>query len=436
MTATGDAKVSITKRFVDSATQPGLYLDDKLPGFRLKVTESGAKVYLMYGKVKGQAAPVKITIGHHSDRMPDGTILTAEKARAEAEVIRGELRNGINRNELRREEARIRDEKAKAEAAELQLKQLTLRAAIEELQEKNQRESTRKGYRTLSNHLKDWLDKPLVEISKEAICERYAKLHRKSPSVAAGVMRMLRATFTTAQIKHSDTIPELGKPNPVRILNHTHKGWDTPSEREDYIEDEHLPAFYQAVISLDNDLIRDYLMVAILTGLRRSEICKLKWGENIDLRKRTITIQKEQTKNKQRHVLAMPDYLYELFLRRWESPLRHSVWVFPGNTPAGHFDDPTWTIEKLCRDANLKLFTSHSLRRTFGTAADTLGYNLHEVQRLLNHKGGSVTERHYIQAQAERTREPMRRVNERLLGLMQASTVEQSNVVPLAKSAR
>lgn len=454
---TTQKSISIAKRFVDRVTEPGLYLDDKIPGFRLKVTAAGAKVYLMYGKVKGQPTPVKITIGHHGDKMPDGTDLTAEKARAEADIIRGELRSGINRNERRREEARVRDEKAKAEATERQTKQLTLGKAFDELLEKNQLESTRKGYRSNIKHLKDWLDKPLITISKEAICERYAKVKRKSPSAAAGVMRMLRAIFATAQIKHGDAITELAKPNPVQILNHTQKGWDTPVARHTYLADASLPLFYEAVLKVTNDVARDYLLVALLTGLRRDEINTLRWVENIDphvinlsrgfvdVSKRIIII--DRAKNKQRHVLWMPDYLHELFLRRSESPLRDSRWAFPGNTRAGHFDDPTYTISKICRETGIRPvdetghevddpFTSHDLRRTFGTAADTLGYSLHEVKRLLNHKGSSVTERHYIQAQAERTKEPMQRINDRLLQLMQGQPgVEASNVVPITKAS-
>lgn len=73
------AKIKISKATVDAA-QPGereeIYWDDRLPGFGLKVTPAGAKVYLYRYRIArpglaAQTAPKKYTIGKHGELTPD-----------------------------------------------------------------------------------------------------------------------------------------------------------------------------------------------------------------------------------------------------------------------------------------------------------------------------------------------------------------------------
>lgn len=458
-----ESTVKLTKSFVERISEPGMYSDSDVKGFRLKVTDAGAKVYLCYGKVKGGTvrddgtishAPVKVTIGHHGERLPDGTILTAEKARKEAECIRGEMINGINRNQQNRNEQRAEAKKLKAEqeardqeeaerrAAEA-VKALTLGEAFEEHLTKEQKPETVKGYRyKFTKHFGDWFNKPLVEITSDAIEKRYCDIASKSKSSAAQVMRIMRAVYVTAQVRHGDEIRQLQeKEHPVKKLSHFHKRWNELDPREDYIHDSDLPAFYKAVMSLTNETARDFIMVALLTGLRKSEVCTLTWTDGVNLNRRTITVTSNHAKNKQRHMLAMSDYLHSLFLRRWQQR-DDSDYVFPGKSEAGHFINPEKSIKQALSIAETKYkhpidhFTPHTLRRTFATAADAVGYDLNSIQRLLNHKPGTIAEKHYIQRHAEKTKEPMQRINEHLLKLMKASKPESepNNVVALSKS--
>lgn len=447
------AKVTINKTFVDKVTTPGLYPDALLAGFRLKVTDAKepSKIYLMFGKVKGgwisekgdiTHTPIKVTIGRHGERQPDGTELTAEKAREEAEIIRGEWKKGINRNVVRKEQQRQEAEsitKRRADAtAQLKVRELTVKAGLDKHLEKGQRVSTVRGYTKVVNaHLKDWLDKPLIDITESDVTERFDMIYKKSPSNAAHAMRLLKAIFKTAQIVYRKQFPEIANHNPIEILKHQRKDWNSIAPKDEYIANEDLPAFYQAVVKLSSTTARDYLMVCILTGLRKSEICTLTWSEGVDLQKKTLRIKSEHAKNKQRHMLAMSDYLYALFRKRWEN--RVSDYVFAGKSKTGVYDDPEKSIKQVIEDAQIEPFSSHSLRRTFATAADDIGYDLSSIQRLLNHKPGSVAERHYIQRHVEKTREPMQRINDYLLGKMGAKSPEKqeavNNVIPLVKAA-
>jgi integrase len=432
----------IDDAFVKAAATPGIYPDSELTGFRLRVAASGVKSYQLQGRVKGQPQKVFCTIGRH------GQAWSAKTARTEAGRLRLLMGQGINPNKQREEKQKAEAAAEAAELAEQTVKELTVGKAFEEfLATKEQKPSTIKVYKWVfykhfgcqrANHKKpcdcssSWLDKPLVEVTQTDVLERYADIAEESKSSAAHAMRIFRAVFHTAQVAHGETLPGLIRLNPVKLLTHAKKGWNRVDEREDFIADADLPLFYQAVMQLNNVTARDYLLVCLLTGLRKNEACQLKWGENVDLERRTITVASEQSKNKQRHVLMMSDYLHELFTSRWNAAGVFGGYVFPGRSQAGHFSNPEKPIKDVIEAAGIPPFSSHSLRRTFATNLDALGFELREVQRLLNHKPGSIAERHYIQRQAKKTEEPMQRVSERLLGLM---TAEPKNKVVRLKSA-
>jgi integrase len=380
---------------------------------------------------------VKVTIGRNGERLPDGTELTATKARQEAEIIRGEWKQGINRNVVRKEQQRQQAEsvaKRRAdETAQLKIREVTLQTGLDRHYEKGQRASTVRGYAKVVNaHLKDWLSKPLIDISESDAIERFDVIYKKSPSNAAHAIRLLKAISKTVRILYRKQFPEFANYNPFEILNHQRKDWNTIAAREEYIPNEDLPAFYRAVAKLRSSTARDYLMVCVLTGLRMNEVCTLTWSESVDLQKKTLKITSERAKNKQRHMLAMSDYLYSLFLRRWEN--RSNDYVFPSSrSKAGFYNDPEKSIKQVIEDAQIEPFSSHSLRRTFATAADDIGYDLSSIQRLLNHKPGSMAERHYIQRHVEKTREPMQRINDYLLekmGVKETAKQEANNNAP------
>lgn len=58
--------------------------------------------------------------------------------------------------------------------------------------------------------------------------------------------------------------------NPVKKLNQN-KLWYKSNRRELVVPDHKLAGWYQGVMSLKNDQVRDYLMPLILTELRRPE---------------------------------------------------------------------------------------------------------------------------------------------------------------------
>ena len=85
----GTMRKKITKRAVESIApeaRPVLLWDTGLPGFGVKVTPLGARIYVLQYRYGGRVR--RYTIGRH------GVDVTAEQARGAAERLRGLIRKG------------------------------------------------------------------------------------------------------------------------------------------------------------------------------------------------------------------------------------------------------------------------------------------------------------------------------------------------------
>ena len=397
-----DKQNNFTKTYIENLPIPETgrttYKDTKLPGLQLRVSNNGTKTFCLRSNVNRKT--VRVTLG----RFPK---LTVEQARKQAKIQLSVIVMGKNPNKAK-----------KANTA----KATTLRQCFEDY--KNSRSSlkdtTAKSYEnTLNQYLSDWLDKPLLSISRDMIEKRHKIIGEKSPSRANTVMRILRAIFEYAHGKYED---ENGAPiilhNPVKRLSHV-KAWNKEIRRSTYVNPRDLPMWYHAVIStpqwLDSKsakLIRDYLLLILFTGLRRREAAQLRW-DWINFDEKVLTI--PETKNGHPHTLPLTDFLLELLHERHTND---SEYVFPGNGKSGHFEEPKKPIAKIREKSGVD-FTLHDLRRTFITIAESLNIRDYTLKRLLNHRsGGDVTDG-YIMTDVERLREPMNAISNRILEIVE-----------------
>ncbi len=253
-------------------------------------------------------------------------VFTAEQARSEARIVLGQFARSINPNEL--------EKAARARA-------ITLAEVLEDFLQarKNLKPRTVADYRSvMSTYLVDWQNKPIIEITKDMVGKRHTAIatglkitiqdrngmpkeaHYCSESQANLAMRYLRALFNFAASQYEDGNGQSITPdNPVKRLSQT-RAWYHIARRQTVIKVHELEAWFKAVTSLENDytgrqreIVRDYLLLLMLTGLRREEAAKLTW-KNVDLKAKTMMI--PDTKNRQDHVLPLSDYLYELLIRR------------------------------------------------------------------------------------------------------------------------
>lgn len=388
----------ITKSFVDSVPSPvpaegtkqaqQFYRDSAIPGFGLRVMNSGAKSFIVEKRINGKVR--RMTLGKYGN-------LTVEQARKEAMQILGKVASGVDPI------AEKKTEQAKAQ---------TLQAIFEDylIARKDLKPNTVRDYqRCMTWGFNDWLSRPITEISKGMVELRHRKLGQSSHARANNALRVLRALFNHARYKLEDAE---GNPlivvNPVDRLSQT-RSWFKVKRRRTLLKPHQLKPWYEATLQLNAETTRDYLHFLLFTGLRRSEASRLEWA-HIDFEDRTFTI--PDTKNGLDHTLPLSSFLESLLKRRFEA--RESIFVFPSHSQRGYLNEPKGAITRVSELCDID-FTLHDLRRTFITIAESLDIPAYALKRLMNHKDANDVTAGYIISDIERLRLPMQQVSSFIL---------------------
>jgi integrase len=150
-----------------------------------------------------------------------------------------------------------------------------------------------------------------------------------------------------------------------------------------------LVAWKKEVEKVDNRIHRAAYMLALFTGLRRSEIESLEWdrvGDEIYL---------PQTKSGRQFWLPLTDAHHRILL-----PLRgfDRRWVFPSYGESGHI---------VCWNHGHVPGTLHSLRHTFATVGVEAGIPEEVVGRLLNHSSKTIAGQRYVKPKLDFLRSAM-----------------------------
>lgn len=391
------AGVKLTKTYVDSIVEDGFYWDSELSGFGLR--KSGkTKSYIAQRRINGQDK--RITIGKHG-------IFTPDEARKDARQTLAQMARGI-------------DPKAGRKASKLEA--IRVGQVFDDflLARKALKPRTISDYRLyLNKYFPDWIDRPIVSISREMVAKRHAELGSRSEAQANVAMRFLRALMNFASGKYDRPNGEpLIAYNPVKILSTT-RAWYGIPRRISHIEHHKIKDWFDAVISLKNDptsnkreTVRDYLIFLLFTGLRRTEAASLQW-KDVSFEARCFTV--TDTKNGLDHSLPMSDFIYQLLTERRR--VESGAFVFSGNGAQGHIVEPRKQMERVTALSGVE-FSLHDLRRTFGTYAGIVQINDSTIKRMLNHKiaGQDVTERYKLGV--ERLRVPVQQVTDYMLQLI------------------
>lgn len=391
------------------------YRDDRVKGLVLLVTDRGAKSFYLYKRVAGK--PCHFFLGKHPD-------LTPENARKKCEAARGRAAMGEDLRATKRQEDRQRvtlDDAFKA-----------FKAARSGL-----RPTTVYGYeRVIETALASLKTKAMVGLTKDGV----ARLHRqltfeRGPAQADKALRVLRGIINFAQFRYEDAD---GRPllpdNPVRRLSQT-RAWNRVKRRSTYIKPDQLAKWFAAVLELKADPTRhefctaaDWLLLTMLTGLRRNEGLSLRWSD-VDLGNKTLTLR--DTKNHEDHTLPLSDYVHEILAARFENrrpnPLtgEPSDHVFASYGRLGYMVDPREPLAQVIKQSEVK-FIPHDLRRTFITISESLDIPAYALKRLLNHKMRQDVTAGYIVTDVERLRRPMQQITDYILkraGLRATATI-------------
>lgn len=153
--------------------------------------------------------------------------------------------------------------------------------------------------------------------------------------------------------------------------------------------------FIEAARTSPNRKAGQLMLMAYYTGMRRSELFRLKW-EHIDFERGFINIVgegQEGAKSSRDERIPLTQPVRELLLEVDDSG---SAYVFPGKDGLSRMTDINKQVNAIKKAAGLPadFRPLHGLRHTFASVAVSNGVPLSHVQKLLTHKDPSLTQRY------------------------------------------
>lgn len=390
------SSIKLTQKYVDAIPFPAhgqvLIFDSEMAGFGIRVTPN-AKTFIAQSRVEGKV--VRSVVGVYGKD-------TLKQARDKAQANFVKMREGVSP---------IAERKAQ------QIKTMTLEDLHQKfLDERGQslRPATIKLYNgAMRRCFSDWQTKSLDSITKEMVEKRHFELSNahgprgKGEAHANQAMRILRTLMNYA------ISSEIISTNPVKRLSDK-KLWNRNVRRKGIVSRADLPKWFEAVLNLENETIRDYLLLILFTGLRRTEAAQIRWSD-VDLRNRTLKISADVTKNHEEHEVPLSDYVFNMLQARASKHADSGVqFVFPGPGKGGYLVESKFSMARVKSNSGVE-FTLHDLRRTFLTILESLDVGAYTIKRLANHKNAADVTAGYLIADIERLRKPMQDVATRIL---------------------
>jgi integrase len=355
-------RIKLTKGAIDALPTPQLdnvYWDAGCPGFGVKVTPKGRKVFVVLYRTGGAGSKLrKYTIG------PYGRV-TLHQARVAAQKVFAARLEG---RDLAAEKREARRRIVVDRVDEL------LEAYI--AQRLSQNRSGDEIARLLRRELgKPWAGSSIHEIRKRDVADVIATVEQRGAHFAANKTLKSMKTFFRWCVGRAilDHSPADGVPLPTKQV-----------ARDRVLDDNEIVLIILAARKI-GDPYSGIIELLVLTGQRRKEVARLSW-EELDFEKRTWTIPKLRTKNGKEHVVHLSEEAIAV-LNRME---RRGPFVFSvyGNKPYSAFSKVKPMLDKSSGVSGWRL---HDLRRTCVSGMAALGIAPHVADKILNHQSGTIS---------------------------------------------
>ncbi len=392
-------KLNFTKPILNSLELPPsgkrtLYHDIKTPGLGIRVTDNGHKSFVVYRKINGK--PERITLGRYPD-------LSIEQARNKAMEINVAIVQGENPSNKRRLE------RAEATLGDLFHEYLEGYAKLH-------KKSWKTDESRFRLHLSQWSNKKLSQITKADIQKLHADMGRNHKVEANRLIALLSVMFNKAT--------EFGLWDKLNPASGIKKFWEKSRDR--FLQSEELPRFFAILAQEPNETIRDYILLAILTGARRANLLAMRWDE-ISWERAEWRI--PVTKNDDPQIVTLSEEAVIILKRR--EAIACSDYVFPGSGRSGHLEEPRKGWRRVLEGAQIKNLRIHDLRRTLGSWQAKTGASLTIIGKSLNHKSPQTTAI-YARLDLDPVRESVEKATNAILtaaGLKQAEKLGSNQLV-------
>jgi integrase len=355
-------RIRLTKRAIDALPTPKsdvVYWDATSPGFGVKVTPKGRKVFVVLYRTGGAGSKLrKYTIG------PYGRV-TLHQARVAAQKVFAAKLEG-------------RDPAAEKRAARRRIVADRVEDLLETFiaQRLSQNRSGGEIARLLRREVgKAWAGRSIHEISKRDVVEIVTAIEQRGAPIAANKALKATKTFLRWCVGRAvlDQSPAEGVPLPSKEI-----------ARDRVLDDNELARVILAARNIGGPYGGIVELLA-LTGQRREEVARLQW-EELDLARQLWTLPKSRTKNAKVHVVHLSNHSMAVL----KNTDRKGSYVFSllGTRPFPGFSRAKRQLDQLSGVTGWRL---HDLRRTCVSGMARLGIAPHVADKILNHQSGTIS---------------------------------------------
>jgi integrase len=332
------------------------WYDESTRGLALRVSANGSKIFYYYRWVGGTAAQT---------RLGDFPDMSIEQARKRAEALNGAVAEG--ETNIKKAAGSTRGERTFGELCEWYMAEHS----------RPRKKSWRDDEMYIRLHFKGLMKSKLSAIKKSDLRRLHTAIGEGSGKYAANkAIRIVRAIYNKAiahelyqGINPADGLEEFRETSRRRRL--------MPSEMTPFIE---------AVMAEENESVRDFVLLSLFTGARKSNVLAMRWDQ-INIPDRLWFI--PMTKNGTPQELVLEDTEIEILTQRRQRV--EGEWVFPGTGATGHMQDPRKGWRRILARSGLQDIRLHDLRRTLGSWMVDTGASLPVIGKTLHHLSPAST---------------------------------------------
>ena len=407
-----DAAIAAIK-FTPSPAKPQLVVwDERDTGFGVVIGARGC-TFIAERRVDGKKVRTKVGVLGSVIGRDDGAAWTTTLARIRAREVLGQMSSGLNPHEGRN--AR-REGPTLSEALDFHI------GKMERGENRRGKVCSPRSVATLRGgielHFKQWLDKPLLDLTADALddvrtrieknTERRADANPNNPPGRALANRLLAnvsAIWRSWHRRHG-----LPVTCPVERL--------TPgalAARDNRIGNDELPSWYAKVQAMTNEVRRDLQLVALFTGVRTDGVRSLRWHD-VDFDDDMIMI--ERAKGDRPYAIPLTKTVRDVLERRRSANVLlmgphggDHGFVFPSLALDGKTVQAVAEVKERItkRDAKGRTLRDdggnpiretylpgiQACRKTYNSVAIEIGVPREVRERLMNHEGRGVNVRSY-----------------------------------------
>jgi integrase len=359
---------NLTKKWIEALSarkKRCTIYDTQARGLGVLIQPTGHKSFFWFRKVRGIGTWQTIGL------FPD---LTIEQARTKA-------------SELNTKTARWKANGYDGDSPFSERRDLTLGALVEDYVERQIKPHAAHPDRAVvdvngmvKTYLIAWKPRRLGVIRRKDILDLHKELGVENGHVTANrVVQFLRTLFSWAyktEVWRGD--------NPAKGIQFYHE-----ERRTRFIQPDELYRLFNQLRRDPNPELRDFVLLALFTGARKSDIFSMGWS-NLYLADNRWEVPKP--KNRKPYLVPLIPEAVDLLKARLSRRKENNLWVFPSHGSTGHLVNLKKPWQELLKRASISNLRIHDLRRTLGSWQAAQGSSLKIIGESLGHSSIAATQ--------------------------------------------